>query len=126
MKNSHTLALIFVLFSVFGCSIADKNNTRADYPKVKIETLPPPEAVPKNDLLNALPRLLLNNYEQIENGMSYEKVVKIIGSDGIETRRSSLENIELRDYKWKGENYQRIYVSFRNDKVVSKSQSGLK
>ncbi len=121
-KKSHISVLFIVLCGAFGCSIADKNNMRADYPKPKTETSSSPEVAPKNDLLP----LLFANYEQIEDGMNYEDVVKIIGSDGIETRRSSLENVELRDYKWKGENYQRIYVSFRNDKLISKSQSGLK
>ncbi|MCW5959710.1 MAG: DUF3862 domain-containing protein [Pyrinomonadaceae bacterium] len=65
-------------------------------------------------------------YDQIKNDMSYEEVVKIIGSEGEQISNSKSGNYEYSSYAWKGPNYSRISASFRNGKLNSKSQSGLK
>ncbi|MFZ1700406.1 MAG: DUF3862 domain-containing protein [Pyrinomonadaceae bacterium] len=70
--------------------------------------------------------LSMAKYEQIQTGMTLPEVVKIIGSDGQQTSGSVSENLKMASYKWEAEKYARINLSFKDDKVSSKSQSNLK
>ncbi len=73
--------------------------------------------------------LTYEKYDRIKAGMSYSTVVEIIGAHGKETQRTEMYNITNATYQWKEDlqphGYRLIIVMFRNDKVVSKSQSGL-
>jgi len=66
-----------------------------------------------------------SDYKQIRNGMSYREVVSIIGTEGDEISSSSLYNIETTLYLWRSTNGGKIIVTFQNDKVVLKSETGL-
>lgn len=68
----------------------------------------------------------LAKYNQVQNGMSYEDVVKIIGSEGTQTSGSSIGSIKTAAYKWQGEKYAMLFATFRDNKLSSKSQSNLK
>ncbi len=70
--------------------------------------------------------LTMAKYNQLENGMTYEEAVKIIGSEGSQTSSSSIGSYKSTSYKWEGEKYARIYLIFKDDKITSKSQSNLK
>lgn len=70
--------------------------------------------------------LSLAKYNQIQNEMSYEEAVKIIGSEGTQTSSSNFGKIKVASYKWEGEKYAKIFASFRDNKLTSKSQSNLK
>lgn len=70
--------------------------------------------------------LTFAKYNQIQNGMSYEEVVKIIGSNGIQTSSSNVGQTKIASYKWEGDKYAKIFASFRNNLLSSKSQSNLK
>jgi hypothetical protein len=65
-------------------------------------------------------------YGQIEIGMSYAEVVKIIGSEGIQSSSSTIGQSKLASYKWEGSKYAKIFATFRDDKLSSKSQSNVK
>ncbi|MCB1023473.1 MAG: DUF3862 domain-containing protein [Acidobacteria bacterium] len=65
-------------------------------------------------------------YDEIKNGMSYDEVKKIIGSEGEQNSSSSSGSSTYSSYTWKGANYSRISISLKDDKVTSKRQSNLK
>lgn len=61
-------------------------------------------------------------FNQIEDGMTYDEVVEIIGKDG--TLSSQSGNVAL--YTWHGKNSGVASVMFVDNCVLSKSQAGLK
>lgn len=65
-------------------------------------------------------------FAQIKTGMTYEEMVEIIGFEGEEITMSETGGFKVASYQWKGENYSMIIGVFMNDKLQSKSQSGLK
>lgn len=70
--------------------------------------------------------LSLAKYNQLQNGLSYDESVRIIGSEGTQTSNSTIGKMKIASYKWEGDKYRRIFATFRNDKLTSKSQSNLK
>ncbi len=125
MKKSFSLVFGIMLFVVLGCSMFQKKEEKIATP------LPTPDSTistkdsTKSTSSTESASLSMDKYEQIKNGMSHDEVSKILGSNGTETRSSTVGKIELRSYKWESDKTQRIYVNFRDDKVNSKSQSGL-
>lgn len=126
MKSSFSFVLVIMLFVVLGCNMLNKKTEKVDTPT------PTPDSTStttkdstKTTSSSDSGGLTMENYENIKNGMTYEEVVKLLGSNGEETRSSTIGKIELKSYKWEGDDYKRIYVNFRDNKVNSKTQSGL-
>ncbi|PDY93271.1 hypothetical protein CON09_08270 [Bacillus anthracis] len=69
-----------------------------------------------------------DEFEQIQNDMSYEEVVKIIGSEGELQSESTVGDYTSKLYTWKGEGGlgANANITFSNNKVQAKSQFGLK
>ena len=68
------------------------------------------------------------DYDQIQNGMSYEDVVKIIGSDGEQMSETGTKGDEYYTvvYDWKGKDgASNAVMEFQGDKLQTKSQIGL-
>lgn len=71
-------------------------------------------------------KMTLSKFNQIENGMTYEEVVAIIGSEGTLSTESSYGNQTMQVYYWYASNgISNATVSFINGKVTAKSQIGL-
>jgi len=72
--------------------------------------------------------ITLDEYNAIENDMSYEDVVKLIGSEGTSTTESSVGDITVKIITWYGNGMagSNANVTFTNDKVTGKAQIGLK
>ncbi len=75
----------------------------------------------------------LEKYKQIQDGMSYKKVVSIIGTEGEEMSRNKIDgvpgvmqSIETVMYSWRNESRSGMTASFQNDKLKLKAQHGLK
>lgn len=79
----------------------------------------------KNDEL-----ISLEEFYKIENGMTYEQVKEIIGSDGTLTSDVSMgdEKYHTQIYMWYGNKITggNANVTFQSGKVVGKAQVGLK
>jgi len=69
----------------------------------------------------------MDEFSRIQTGMSYDKVVGIIGSPGELLSSSEFSGTVTAMYMWKGDpsGYGNATVMFQNDAVVSKSQFGL-
>jgi hypothetical protein len=73
------------------------------------------------------------HYDQLKDGMSYRQVVGIIGAEGEELSRNKIEgvpgvteSIETVMYMWQNGNGTNMNAMFQNDKLMQKSQFGLK
>lgn len=64
-------------------------------------------------------------FKQIEEGMTYKQVVKIVGSKGVQQSTSSYGGITASAYMWQSDDWGTAVVMFENKKVVSKAQYGV-
>ena len=69
----------------------------------------------------------LEEFNQIQNGMSYEEVQKIVGSAGTVLSESSIGGISIRIVSWLGNGSlgSNAAITFQNGAVSGKSQAGL-
>lgn len=73
-----------------------------------------------------LPSCSYEEYLQIKNGMTYDQVVEIIGSEGKETSTATLGGTTSSVYQWDGSaKYSNVTITFTNNAVVAKAQAGL-
>ncbi len=67
----------------------------------------------------------MEKYNQIKVGMARSEVESILGGKGTEISSSTGGGMRFSVNKWQGDNFRSIILSFRNDKVNTKSQVGL-
>lgn len=87
-----------------------------------------PEVTEKTNTSSNEKTMTKAEFEQIQNDMSYEEVVKIIGSEGELQSESTVGDYTSKLYTWKGEGGlgANANITFSNNKVQAKSQFGLK
>ena len=70
----------------------------------------------------------LDQFKQLQDGMTYDEAVRILGSSGTEQSRSSIANIVTVMYSWPGAGTMgaNMNAMFQNDKLVLKAQFGLR
>jgi hypothetical protein len=84
---------------------------------------PTPKPTPKNGK-----EITLEEFNKVEAGMTYEKVVEIIGSAGTvmsEVGKKGEKNHTVM-YSWDASGFGSANATFQNDKLLSKAQIGLK
>lgn len=96
------------------------NNATEPVTNVQSETQ---TEAPKNDEY-----ITLDEYNQIQTGMTYDEVVNIIGSPGTETATSSVGGYTMTIISWygKGTIGANANVTFQNGIASAKAQFGLK
>lgn len=131
MKNSLNFGFVILLFVILGCScpkldeLKQGRNTSAPVStpvSSNSASTPTTNQSPENSAAN----LTMAKYEQIKTNMKKSEVESILGGKGTEVSSSSGGGMTFSVYKWEGENYASIILTFKNDKVMSKSQYGLK
>jgi hypothetical protein len=70
-------------------------------------------------------RVTMAAYEEIQKGMSYERVREIIGEPGVEMSRSDVAGNNTIMYSWKNANGSNMNAMFQNGGLVMKAQFGL-
>ena len=71
-------------------------------------------------------KITLEQYDSIENGMSYEDVVSLIGGEGSLLSDSEIAGSTSQIYMWEGSSLgSNANVTFSDGKVISKAQFGL-
>lgn len=126
MKKSLSLVLVALMFVVLGCSLDRFTGGGDDGAPTPVRDSDGDSKSEDKSGPSGGDGLSMDNYEKLKSGMSYDEVTDILGSDGSETRSSSVGKSEYKSYKWEGDNYVRIFVNFKDDKMTSKSQTGLK
>lgn len=70
-------------------------------------------------------KLTMEKYRQIKDGMTYEEVVAILGSEGKVLHDSSGAGVKTATYQWSGDNFEVVILTFQNGKLNSRTQVGL-
>jgi len=130
MKNIYNLGFIALLLVVLGCN-CQKLQELANEGKTSPTSTPSTTSSPSSTSTPASTDdkktgLTMDKYNQIKNGMSYDEVKTIIGSEGTQTMSSGEGKYKVESYKWDGDDYQFISVVFMGGKVNSKVQANLK
>jgi hypothetical protein len=67
------------------------------------------------------------NYNRLRTSMTYVQVVQILGKDGEELSSNEIGGVKTIMYKWDGDGFgANMNAMFQNNKLMSKSQFGLK
>ena len=130
MKNSINLVAAILIFMVLGCACPRLGRLTGSPPPP-----PPPPAAPANPdapenrsigKTTSGAALTMDKYNQLKNDMPKSEVDRILGGPGEEISSSTGGGMTFSVYKWSGEDYKSVIVSFRQDKLMSKAQVGLK
>ena len=121
--NASNLGFVILLVTVVACSCPklDELTKKASSPSSPPATTSTPSTAPKSGDYN----LTMDNYNKLKIGMARSEVEDILGGKGTEVSSSSGGGMRFTVNKWEGENFKSIILTFKNDKIMSKSQVGL-
>jgi hypothetical protein len=125
--NAANLAFVVLLFLVLGCSCQKLGETLSQ----KKENPPEPQSnstPPTKDLEDSTGDydLTLAKYNRIKIDQPRSEVEDILGGEGTLVSSNSGGGMKFTVNKWDGSDYRSIILSFKNDRVMTKSQVGLK
>ena len=132
MKNSLNIVFVALLFIVLGCNCSKKFgdfavNTQSNQPVANSTPLTAnTTTAPGSPTNGKQSSLTMEQYNQVKNGMTYQEAVAAVGSEGTEVSSTEISGYKTATYKWEGENYSFIFLTFQNDKLISKTQTNLK
>lgn len=66
-----------------------------------------------------------DKFAKIENGMTYDEVVSIIGSEGSEQSTNEIGSVKTTMYEWESDGWGVATITFQNGKVTNKTQFGV-
>lgn len=87
--------------------------------KPSIRRKPKPAPKPKRRHIS------LQEFDQLDLGMSYKEVVKVLGRPGKEDSRMELLGTTTTTYEWKEGLGRMVFLTFEDDKLSSRMQFGL-
>ena len=72
------------------------------------------------------PAVTLAQFNQVREGMTYEEVVAVLGSEGVEQSSSNIAGIKTVMYAWNGNTMGgNMNAMFQDGKLIQKAQFGL-
>lgn len=128
MKNSGNIALVLLVLVVLGCScpnlkeLTNKGSASPTPTSSPGSTSSTPSITTKKGKYD----VTMAKYEKIKIGTPRSEVESILGGEGEQVSSSTGGGMTFSVYKWEGDNYASIILSFKNDKVMTRSQVGLK
>lgn len=125
-SNAGGSCLAILLLVVVGCSCPGKIFDVGKRSTPENTAPPPPPRAPTPPARTGEYDITKEKYDRIKNGMKRTEVEQIIGGKGTEYYNGKGGGVSFVSVKWSGDNYSTILVSFRDEKVTSKSQVGLK
>jgi len=129
MKNLFNIGFVVLILVVLGCNcqkLKDLSEEGKTTPGSSPQTSSSPLTSSSPVSSDKKAGLTLDKFNQVKNGMTYKEVVDIMGSEGTQTLSSGDGKYKVESYKWEGDNYQFITITFMGEKVNSKFQNGLK
>lgn len=127
MKNLLNIGFVALLLVVLGCNCGDRLKELSK----KGESTPPPatKTEPSNTSSTTSTKgeyeVTMAKYEKVKVGMKRGDVENIFGGKGEEYYSGTGGGVSFTSVKWVGEKFKTVLVSFKDDKVTSKSQVGL-
>lgn len=129
MKNPLNLGIIVLVLVVLGCTCPQKLRELSNDSKTP-STSPSPFSTPTVSQPTPAKAggydLTMAKYNQISIGTSRADVERILGGKGTEVSNTTGGGVRFTVNKWEGDNYKSIILSFRDDKVMTRSQVALK
>ena len=130
MKNSLNLTVAVLVLVVLGCSCPKLGDLAKKPTEPSPAVTPAPFSTPANTSTTSTKKgeydFSMPQYNQISIGTSRADVERILGGKGTEISNSVGGGVRFSVNKWEGDNFKSIILSFKNDKVMTKSQVGLK
>lgn len=128
-KNAANFCLVALILVVLGCSCPGKLRElteKKDTPNTR--PTPATSSTPSSTASTPAAKytLSMEKYNKVKVGMPRPDVENTLGGKGTEISSSVGGGVRFSVNKWEGEKFQSIILSFKNDKVMSKSQVGLK
>lgn len=129
--NATNLGFVVLLLVALGCScpkLGDlANRGGSSSPRPSATSTPSTSSSPSTTTSSKGEyELTMDKYNKLSIGMPRTEVERILGGKGTEISSSKGGNMTFSVNKWEGQNYKSIILSFKNDKIMSKSQVGLK
>lgn len=103
----------FALWKAFNCELGIKLVGNA---VISV----PPVNIPK-----VTQKITMSSYLSLEKKITYAKAVQILGATGKEQSRISIGGFETVGYTWKNSSNGVVNITFQNNELVAKAQSGL-
>jgi Domain of Unknown Function with PDB structure (DUF3862) len=129
MRSWHDLVLVGAILVGLACScptrlkeMTEKRDGPSTSPTPSRSSTPSSTPVTTKAEYN----LTMEKYNKIKIGMARSDVENTLGGKGTEISSSSGGGTTFSVNKWEGENYKSIILTFKNDKVMTRSQVGLK
>ncbi len=127
MKNSLNLCIATLILVILGCSCPQKLKELANDAK---SPSPTPTSTPTVNQTPTVKKgeydLTIEKFNQISKGTPRADVERILGGKGKEISNTTGGGVRFTVNKWEGENFKAVILSFRDDKVMTLSQVGLK
>ncbi len=130
-RNSLNFALATLVLVVLGCSCPQKlseftKKGGTSTPTASNSTTTPDlPTTSKPTVKKGEYDLSMAKYNQLSIGMPRSKVEEILGGKGTEISSSKGGGVSFSVNKWQGDDFKAIILSFKADKIMSKSQVGL-
>ena len=119
------LIIVIVIIAIIGGSQGGTTNT-ATKPANNTETATTEENTQTATETAEDVKVTLEQYNQIENGMTYDEVVSIFGGKETSSSESEVAGIKSQVMTWNGNGtFSVVSIGFTNGEVSSKSQTGL-
>lgn len=112
MKNLALIAILFI--AIIGCKQTESTKPVENTAAVPIATATPDTSI------------TLAKFNQLKTGMTYKEAVQILGSEGEVLSESDIGGTKTVMYQWQSSGFGNMNAMFQNNKMVSKSQFGLK
>ena len=128
MHDIRKSASALVLAAALGAGLTACGAAKpAASPSAAATTEPAPAVTQSVPASAAAGTMSLAQFNQIQNGMSYEDVQKLVGSAGTVLSESSIGGISIRIVSWLGNGSlgSNAAITFQNGAVSGKSQAGL-
>ena len=131
MKNSINFVAVILLLIVMGCTCPNLSGLKGSKGSPT-----PPSSTPvqsnssntplKTPVSTSTSSLTMEKFNKLKIDMPKAEVDRILGGPGTEVSTSSGGGMTFSVYKYSSEDYTSIILTFKNDKIMSKSQVGLK
>lgn len=127
--NAINISLLALIFAVLACGCPGRLKELSEKqpsPTPQTSNDPPRPIAPTPIAKKGEYELSYAKYDRIKVGSKRSDVEAILGGEGTEISSSTGGGMSFSVNKWEGDGYRSIIISFRNDKVMTKSQVGLK
>ena len=131
MKNSINLCLIILFLLALGCScpklsdLANKGGSASPTPSSSSTPASNPTPSTTTNKKGEYD-LTLAKFNQLKDKMPKDDVDRILGGPGNEISKSTGGGVTFSVFKWQGSNSTSVIISFREDRIMTKYQVGLK